>query len=64
MSALWPAYRLVDMHAPERPAADPRVTAFGALWHSTVEELVEQLLQRFAWQRSGVVAIARLGSGR
>ena len=61
--ALWPAYRLVDMHAPGS-AADPRVTAFGALWRSTIHELVEQLLQRFAWQPSAVVGVGRLVPGR
>ena len=64
MGALWPAYRLVDMHAPAGLAADQRVTAFGALWRSTVQDLVEQLLQHFAWQRSGAVGFARPGSGR
>jgi hypothetical protein len=64
MGALWPAYRLVDVHAPEGPAGDPRATAFGALWRSTIQDLVEQLLQRVAWQRNGVVGFARLGSGR
>jgi hypothetical protein len=62
--ALWPAYRLVDMHAPEGSAPDPRSAAFGALWQATVDQLVERLIQRFAWQRSAIVGLARLGAGR
>ena len=62
--ALWPAYRLVGMHALQGFYADPRMAAFAALWRRTVDELVERLLQRFAWQRSSVVGFARLGAGR
>ena len=62
--ALWPAYRLVEIHAPGLPSTNPRMTAFAALWRSTVHDLVERLLQRFAWQESSVVGFARLGAGR
>ena len=62
--ALWPAYRLVGMHAPQGSSPEPRMAAFAALWRTTLDELVERLLQRFAWQRSSVVGFARLGSGR
>ena len=62
--ALWPAYRLVDMQAPNASPADPRMAAFGALWRSTVHDLMERLLQQFAWERTGVVGFARLGVGR
>ena len=55
--ALWPAYRLVYMHA-------PRMTTFAVLWRTTVDDLVERLLQRLAWQQSSVVGLARLGVGR
>jgi hypothetical protein len=61
--ALWPAYRLVGMHAPDGPASDPRTAAFGALWASTIHDLVERLLRQFAWERSGFVGFARLGVG-
>lgn len=62
--ALWPAYRLIDIHAPDASSADPRLTAFAALWRITVEDLVDRLLQRFAWQRSIVVGFTRLGTAR
>ena len=63
-AALWPAYRLVDLHAPDGVAADPRLAAFGALWRSTVQRLVDRLLEHFAGPRNGVVGFARLGGGR
>ncbi|HKO32609.1 MAG TPA: SpoIID/LytB domain-containing protein [Candidatus Limnocylindria bacterium] len=62
--ALWPAYRLVDMHAPDVSAGDPRMSTFGALWRSAVHDLVERLVRQFAWERTGVVGFARLGAGR
>ena len=62
--ALWPAYRLVDMQAPNASPADPQMAAFGALWRSTVHDLMERLLQQFAWERTGVVGFARLGVRR
>lgn len=62
-AALWPAYRLIDMQAPGA-ASDPRLTAFGALWRSTVQDLVDRLLQHFAWQRTGTIGFIRLGAGR
>ena len=62
--ALWPAYRLVGMHAPDGSSTDPRTAAFAALWRTTLDDLLERLLQRFAWQRSSVLGSARLGSGR
>jgi hypothetical protein len=61
---LWPAYRLVGMHAPDASATDPRMTTFGALWRSAVHDLVERLVRQFAWERTGVVGFARLGAGR
>jgi hypothetical protein len=61
--ALWPVYRLVDMHAPEGSVADPRMAAFGALWRSTVQDLVDGLVRQFAWERTGVAGFARLGVG-
>jgi hypothetical protein len=60
--ALWPAHRLVDMHGPDGPSADRRMTAFSALWRATLDELLEQLVQQFAWRGSGVVGFARPGS--
>jgi hypothetical protein len=60
---LWPAYRLIDMHAPDGSTADLRMVAFGALWRTTVHDLVERLLSQFAWERRGIVGFARLGAG-
>jgi hypothetical protein len=57
--ALWPAYRLIDMRAPDGSAADRQLAAFGALWRSTLNELVERLLHQFALGRSGLVGFAR-----
>ena len=62
--AHWPAYRLVDMHAPIYSSNAPRMTTFAVLWRTTVDDLVERLLQRFAWRQSRVVGLARLGVGR
>ncbi len=56
-AVLWPAYRLFDMRAPDGSAADPQLAAFGALWRSTVNDLVERLLQQFAWGRTGFVGV-------
>ena len=63
-AALWPAYRLVDMQASDGVTDDVRLTAFGVLWHRTVQDLVDRLLQHLAWQRTGVVGFVRLGAGR
>jgi len=40
------------------------MTTFGALWRSTVHDLVKRLVRQFAWERTGVVGFARLGAGR
>ena len=49
---------------PNASPADPQMAAFGALWRSTVHDLMERLLQQFAWERTGVVGFARLGARR
>ena len=61
--SLWPAYRLVDMHAPHGSSADPRMAAFGALWRSTVHDLVERLMRHSPGSEPASLASTRLGAG-
>lgn len=54
-SALWPAYRLAGMRAPD--ASDQlRLLAFNVLWRSALDELADGLMRRLAGGNSVVLA--------
>jgi hypothetical protein len=56
VSGLWPAYRLMGMHAPD-VSSDVRLVAFRVMWRSALDELAEGLFRRLAARNS--MALAR-----